>query len=307
MRPLKYRIIVLFLIMLMVSPFAWSQRLSKHKPMKRRHRPNNYLNSFSGIGGTGLGTYYGELCQNFDCFKFRPHIDLGLQYRLNGSVSFRSELTWLRLAGTDEGGINENRNLSFRGDNFELNALVVYDIFEFYRMHLKRYKYAPYLFLGMGLINVNPKAEYENKWYNLRKLQTEGVKYSAYSFSIPYGGGIKYLVTPHLAINFEVGYRWTFTDYLDDISTTYVSNSSFTDPVAATLADRSFEGGYSVWDTDDGEHWKEGHVRGNPGKNDGYLLFGIKAEYVLKITKQHYNINSNQSRFRIIKSIKRKR
>ncbi len=306
MRHFQYRLAAFLLICILTLPLAMGQRIRKHKPMKRRHRPSNYVNSLTGTVGTGMGTYYGDLCDSWDCFKFRHHLEIGAQYRLNGSVSFRTEVTWARLFGTDKGGINENRNLHFRGDNFELSAVVVYDIFEFYRMHLKRYKYAPYLFLGMGLTNVNPKAEYENKWYGLRKLSTEGQTYSAFTFSIPYGGGVRYLATPHLSLSFEVGYRWTFTDYLDDVSTTYVDNSSLTG-IAAILADRTSEGGYTTWDSNDGEHWAAGHIRGNPSKNDGFLLFGVKAEYVLKVTQQHYNINSNHARFRIIKSIKRKR
>jgi hypothetical protein len=127
---------------------------------------------------------------------------------------------------------------------------------------------------------------------------TEGNKYKNITFSIPFGGGVRYKVNSYIDLGFEMAYRKTFTDYIDDVSTVYKNNASFSDPVAAALADRTAEGGYNVnYDTPDGSHWAAGHQRGNPNRKDGYFLFGFKVDYMIKATQQIHNINS-MPRFR---------
>ena len=64
---------------------------------------------------------------------------------------------------------------------------------------------------------------------------------------IPLGVGFKYNLTEKLNFTFEVSHRFTNTDYLDDVSTTYIGAGNF--PVlpngqpskAALLQDRSNE------------------------------------------------------------------
>ena len=46
--------------------------------------------------------------------------------------------------------------------------------------------------------------------------------YNLTQFAIPFGGGIKFRVSENVVLAYEVGFRKTFTDYLDDVSTFYV-------------------------------------------------------------------------------------
>lgn len=243
----------------------------------------------------GLSSYYGDLCDDAICFRYRPSITIGGYYRYNGRVSFRGDLTYLRMSGTDEGGENAVRNLSFRSSNYEIAAGIMYDLIYFDRNYHLRAKFTPYLFAEIGLLYYNPKAEYQGQWYALRPLQTEGVRYKKITGSIPLGGGIRYQINDYMDLSVEFAYRKTFSDYLDDVSTTYVDNASFTDPIAATLADRTAEGGYKAGP--DGLRWEAGHKRGNPNKKDGYFVFGLKFEYMLKTTQQLNSLNS-MPRFR---------
>ncbi len=71
----------------------------------------------------------------------------------------------------------------------------------------------------------------------------------------------------------EGGFRQTFTDYIDDVSDTYIDNASFTDPIHAALADRRPEIDLPVRPA--------GSIRGNPDSNDNYLLYKIKLEFYL--------------------------
>jgi len=50
--------------------------------------------------------------------------------------------------------------------------------------------------------------------------------YNQYSFAIPFGFGFKYSLTDKFGLTFEWGMRKTFTDYIDDISTTYADDPS---------------------------------------------------------------------------------
>ena len=156
----------------------------------------------------------------------------------------------------------------------------------------------------------SPKTLYEGKYVALRPLVTEGKKYGKVAFVLPYGGGVRFKINPWLDAAFEVGYRWAFTDYLDDVSTNYPEANTLSDfgdkygstnpELSVILSDRRGE------EADANVFQLRNPQRGNAERNDGYFLVQIKGEYTIKVTKQHYNINSNVSRFRVIKSIKRK-
>ncbi len=48
---------------------------------------------------------------------------------------------------------------------------------------------------------------------------------------------------PFFNLAIEGGFRKTFTDYIDDVSTVHVDPAAFTDPIAAALSDRGPEVG----------------------------------------------------------------
>lgn len=241
---------------------------------------SNYGIMQAYVGG-GTSTYFGDLCDSGDCLRGRPQFSVGYTFRYTGKVSIRGELSYFRLYGSDEDGTNARRNLSFRSGNIELSGAVVYDIFQYTKFYSQRQFARPYVFAGFGLIYTNPRAELDGKWYNLRPLKTEGVEYSRIQPVIPYGGGVTFKVSPWLDFSVEVGYRWAFSDYVDDVSTIFVNNATLP-PIAAALADRSHEVGVKAWNsTDGGRTWAAGHKRGDPKQNDGYVNVGFKLEYTI--------------------------
>lgn len=226
--------------------------------------------------GTGTTTYFGDLKDNGDYFDPKFNLNLGLQYFFNNRVSGRVELQWFSLEGADEDSEENgkiNRNLSFKSNNYELNAVGMIQAFPNGTRYYQRKDFNFYAFAGIGLIYFNPKAEYQGEKYALQPIQTEGVKYSRVAIVIPYGVGIKYKIDPFWNVGIEAGFRQTFTDYIDDVSTTYIDNSSFSDPVHAALADRRPEIGLSKQEA--------GSQRGNPDKNDNYLILNLKVEFYL--------------------------
>jgi hypothetical protein len=229
--------------------------------------------------GSGASTYFGELKnpgENFAETKF--NINVGLQYYFNNRVSGRAELTWFKLAGDDAKADDQsrvNRNLSFSSNNLELSATGAVNLFPMGQRFYQRPNINFYGFAGVALLYINPKAEYQGKKYALQPLETEDVKYSRVQFAIPYGIGARLKVGPFMNLAIEGGWRLTFTDYLDDVSTVHPDKSSWTDPIRVALSDRRQEGNPSL------SPYAPGTQRGNPDKNDQYFLLNVKVEIYL--------------------------
>jgi hypothetical protein len=72
------------------------------------------------------------------------------------------------------------------------------------------------------------------------------------AFSFPIGMGVKYNLTKNINLILEVAHRFTTTDYLDDVSTTFAGAGAFparpdgTPSVAFLLQDRSGDTGSPI-------------------------------------------------------------
>lgn len=228
--------------------------------------------------GSGTSTYLGDLANRTVIPNADLNINIGLQYYFNNRISARAEVNWFTLAGDDKsataGGRNF-RNLSFQSSSFELSAVGMVNLFAHGDRYYRRPGFNVYGFAGIGLLYFNPKATYKGASIALQPLKTEGVAYSLITPTIPFGLGVRLKVTPQFNISIEGGWRKTFTDYIDDVSTVYLDNSSFTDPTAKALADRRPEL------SDPLPLNQAGDKRGDPTNNDGYLLLNAKIEYYL--------------------------
>ncbi|ELR70623.1 hypothetical protein C900_03604 [Fulvivirga imtechensis AK7] len=240
--------------------------------------------------GTGTSTYFGDLKDPGDYMDAKPNLNIGLQYFFHSRIAGRAELHWFRLQGDDSDSEltgKTRRNLSFRSDNFELDLIGIVNAFPQGARFYQRPQFNPYGFIGIGLLYFNPKGQVPQTDWNedplpdagdyiaLQPLRTEGVDYNRLAIVIPFGIGVKYKANPFINIGLEGGYRLTFTDYLDDVSTVYQLHSSIEDPLVQAMADRRHEIDLPPLGID------EGHIRGNPANNDGYFLFNIKIEYYL--------------------------
>lgn len=274
------KVLVLFIFLTFIINEVVAQSFYSNK------RNRKYIASV----GTGTTSYFGELNNPTDKFDTKLNLNFGLQRFVTNRISVRSEITWFQLKGTDEeadGGGRDERNLSFTSNNFEFNIEGIIYLFPKGMRYYQRKQYNVYAFAGIGIMNYNPSAKVPDEYNGvpldgagkntaLRPLQTEGVKYGSFTPVIPFGLGIKYKMGPFFNISLEGGHRLTFTDYLDDVSTVYLENSTFTDPVAAALADRSPEIGL--------ETRVAGRIRGNPERNDAYFIMNVKVEYFLPPT-----------------------
>jgi hypothetical protein len=238
----------------------------------------------------GVSYYLGDLNPAKQFFMVRPGV--GLVYRFNPSRRFTwqfhgiysSVQAYDSLANND---FQVTRNLSFRSRIIEVAGSLQFNFFD-YEIGNSETPATPYIFAGIAVYNYNPKAEMNGDWVELRPLGTEGQgsglksapkPYSLLGVSIPFGMGFKFHAFGRLGVSIEWGMRKTYTDYLDDVSTSYVeqdilfANKGLD---AALFADRSI--------VNPGDSNKN-RQRGNPTTNDWYSFAGITLSYKLSTGK----------------------
>lgn len=210
----------------------------------------------------GAAHYFGDL--NTRAKVNRPKLAAGIFFRKNfgNYIAARLSANYARLGYSDiyNTGNENRRNLSFNSNLWELSLQGDFNFFRFMPGE-PGYNFTPYVTLGAGVFNYDPFAYLGGKKYNLRSLNTEGQGSSLYpdrkpytpmAFSIPFGVGIKYSLNRKINIGFEVVHRFTTTDYLDDVSKTYVDASIFpklpdgSSSPAQLLSDRSNETGEPI-------------------------------------------------------------
>ena len=269
MRAKFYILIFIFLLILNIQN---THSQGKKRKSIFKHEKANILVSL------GTSTYYGDLCDKFECMVFRPNMGIGFMYRLTNHIYNKTELNYYRLYATD---VYPERNLSFRSGNFEFYTSAVFDLFPYTKHFPKRKLINPYVFLGLGLTYFNPRGLHPNKleWMALRPLETEGESYFPITLIIPYGFGVKIKFHRNYDFMLEGGYRKTFTDRLDDVSNlAYKDLGSFTDEDAAAMSMKAVD------ETGNPTSYKNSYLkqqRGNPNKLDGYFLMSVKFRYII--------------------------
>ena len=246
-----------------------------------------YLSAYSQRNELGFfcgGSYYLGDINPAKQFKM-IHPSGGFFYRYNFNPRFSFKL--MGLYGSIESDDSQikykpERNLSFKSTITEVSSQIELNFMPYVPGNMTYY-FSPYIFTGFSTFFFNPKTEFNGKWYELRPLGTEGQgtslypgkdKYSLNSFAIPFGLGLKLNANKYFSIGAEWGLRKTFTDYLDDVSTTYADPailSSENTPLAAELADRSVNSSGK----DIESSLNVGLQRGNSQNKDWYSFFGV--------------------------------
>lgn len=219
----------------------------------------------------GVCNYWGDLAPSVRYNETHPMGGLFARLNLNHTWAIRTELNHFTISGKDANfDFNKNRNLSFQT---QINEAAL--IFEFnylkYGPYVLHEKFTSYLFLGIGGFSFNPQAYLNGAWYNLSDYKTENVAYKKLGISVPFGIGVKYMFNKRFACEAQLGFRKTYTDYLDDVSTVYPDIASrFSDggQITATLTDRSIE----LYGT---PQFKDGYKRGDPGHKDWFMNLSI--------------------------------
>jgi hypothetical protein len=231
--------------------------------------------------GAGAGHYFGDL--NTRAHLNRPKIAASVFFRKNFSnyIAVRVGASFAQLGYSDvyndHNSYMQLRNLSFNANIWELALQGDFNFFRFMPGE-PGYNFTPYITFGAGIFNYDPYAFLGGKKYFLRPLNTEGQGSSLYpdrkpygsmSLSIPIGAGIKYSLNERINVGFEIVHRITSTDYLDDVSKTYVDPVVFpplpdgSPSPAFQLHDRSNELGEPIG--------TPGRQRGNSRQKDQFV------------------------------------
>ncbi len=239
----------------------------------RSAKAQSFFTSFYG----GVSGYKGDLqVKLFSLKNTHPAWGLGLLLELNDWMLIRGDFTYGKISGQD--GIttqNRSRNLNFFSNITEFSIG-----FEYVMINLYEYKVSPYFFTGIARFNFSPQTKDKNgNPFSLFDLSTEGQgfyqdrkPYKLRQFSIPLGGGVQWALSDNVRIGYVIGIRKTFTDYLDDVSLTYI------DPVILQMK----RGGTAVAYAYRGDELPggapyppDGTPRGNPKKKDWYTFSGL--------------------------------
>jgi len=249
-----------------------------------------YNDTYLRLGASvGAMNYLGDLAGSNPYETSHPGFGLYVGYKLNPMLSVRGTALFGRISGDDTHADDPElraRNLSFRSNIQEFSLQLVGDFFFTPRSYTSRPFMTPYVYVGLSLFNFNPEAPLGNQWIELQPLGTEGQyirdneedypePYKLQQISIPLGAGLRFKVVRDLDIEFEVGLRKTFTDYLDDVSGYYpdLRDLQRQNPQAAQFSDRSNR-----------RDFPDGRVdmpRGDRSQDDWYMYTSISVSYIL--------------------------
>jgi len=237
---------------------------------------NFHLNLFAGVAN-----YNGDL-QNkrFTFSQSKFAIGLGGNYDISDHFSLRGLFVYAHLSADDKLGTNRQRNLNFSTKLYDASGGV-----EYYFTRLNEHVFTPYIFAGIAFYHFNPYTyDTSGRKYFLKFLHTEGEgfipgrpDYKLTQFAIPFGAGLKFSLSENINVGIELEYRKLFTDYIDDVSTTYVDESV----LLAKMGPKAVELAYRGGELKNGSPYPPGGTpRGNKN-NDWYYFAGFTASFRL--------------------------
>ena len=295
------------LLFVLIAIFTFQVDAQRNKRWKRYR--------YEVVAGLGVSNFMGELggsdeigsnfLKDFEFTMTRAALNVGIRYRILDKLSTKVGITYGRLRGDDALTNQEqrqNRNLNFYADIYEFSGQLEYSIVSEKVGHkyslrrargIKDLNLNTYFFAGLAGFYFNPYGQdpLSEEWVELQPLGTEGQgrigsrdKYSLWQVAIPLGIGVKYGLDRVWSIGLEFGTRFTFTDYLDDVSKTYYDYDEMyaEDPLAARLGDPSL-------DRLEGKDISQSSVnqqRGDAKDDDMYMFLLVTLNYKLKTTRK---------------------
>lgn len=255
----------------------------------------------------GASHYSGDLTQSYlETRGLKPAVGLITRYTPNQLLTFRLSAQYGGLEGDDNWYEDENdvesRNLKFKSVLWDFTGAIEVN---FNQLDVRETSgVIPFAYTGFSVFKFNPMAQFvydpnsphltrpgstystlaaerDGEWVELQPLGTEGQGttefnereyYNLTQIAIPIGAGVKFKFNNKWTLGVDYGVRITFTDYLDDVSQSYVDPGrlqSANGPMSAAMADRSLI-----------LHDELDNIpRGNPDDNDKYGIFNVSLTY----------------------------
>lgn len=230
----------------------------------------------------GLSNYQGDLQDKHYTFTgSKGAFGIGAQYDINNKLSLRGGLMFGKIGADDKNSSDiyrKERNLNFQSNITEGNLVVQYDFLD---LSVKRL--SPYVFAGIGIYHFNPYSyDTLGRKVYLQPLSTEGEGlpqypdrkvYSLTQFTVPFGLGLHFRITDNMILGYEMGFRPALTDYLDDVSTTYVDHDALLAAKGPLAVEMSYRG--DELKNGDPNYPTAGLKRGRPDAKDWYYFSGF--------------------------------
>lgn len=239
--------------------------------------PYTFAQQSGDLGLMGGVTYYiGDLNPAMPFRLAKPAYGILYRQNINTRISVRAHGLRGEVAGDDAiSKANSQRNLNFNSVLTEAGLQLEINFLEYY-IGSKMHAITPYIFGGASVFFFEPMANVNGVKVDLQPMVTEGqgTPYKLYSFSMPFGLGVKYSLNKLIGVGAEWGMRKTLTDYLDDVSKTYYLDLAGTDPATATLAELA---------SDPLLTHNAGMQRGNSRNTDWYSFAGVSVTVKIRM------------------------
>lgn len=242
----------------------------------------------------GSSTFLGDLggkpvigthdIQDVDLQSTRYMLGAGIRFPFGQYVSGRLNGYYARVAANDKYTSNperRNRNLNFFSPIVGGSAMLEF------KLPSQGKPGNWYVFGGVEYFKFDPRTKYNNQTVRLQPLGTEGQffmsgrsPYKLTSLAIPFGIGYTFFKGDRGSLSTELVCRKTFTDYMDDVSTTFVDKTQLlasNGQMAVDLSDRSL--GDIPFFSDPGT------IRGHSSSNDNFFFLSVTYAYTLGARK----------------------
>jgi hypothetical protein len=246
----------------------------------------------------GAAHYFGDLNPMANINRPKPALGVYIMKEFNNYLDIRVSAHYAQLGYSDIYNTNNEyllrQNLSFNTNIWELAVSGDFNFFKFIPGD-PAHCFTPFITIGIGAFTYDPYAYLDNQKIYLRPLGTEGQNigykgpdgkvrkpYGSMAACFPIGFGVKYNLNNRTNLTFQIVQRLTTTDYIDDVSTTYVGLNNFPPgpngqlSTAALMQDRSYETGPRIG--------YAGFQRGWSSQNDQYVI----AEFGLSFNLSSY-------------------
>jgi hypothetical protein len=233
---------------------------------------------------TGASNYQGDLQEKRYSFQgSKLALGIGASWALTEHLVVRGIFSMGKIEANDRNNKDTflvARNLHFKSTIIEMGFTGQYHIFSTLSARIN-----PYLVAGISVFRHNPYTfDSGGTKHFLKPLSTEGQGLSQYpdrnpyaltQISIPFGAGVKFAVTDRVSIGWEITLRKTFTDYLDDLSRTYVDQNI----LLAARGPKAIELAYRTGEVKPGNttYPRDGTIRGGADFKDWYYFSGVSV------------------------------
>ena len=229
----------------------------------------------------GLSNYAGDLQDHqFTLQQSNFAFGAGIKYDFTPHLALRATFNHGKIEGDDKKSSDpllRARNLSFASRINEGSLLLEYTV-----LNMEERKISPYIYSGVTVFHYNPYA-YDtlgNKVF-LKPLSTEGQgfvdgrnPYKLTQFAIPLGIGLKFRINENTVLGYEVSVRKTFTDYLDDVSSTYVDETTLGQQRGMKAVEMAYRGD-ELKDGSATAYPEDDSIRGGSKYKDWYYFTGF--------------------------------